>query len=112
VATGEPVYVLRLDRARNAVVVGPEQGLMAATGFARDASFTLGPDAGPTEPFRCSVKIRSSHAGAPALVSPLGQGRWRIGFDESQRAITPGQAAVFYDDDECIGGAILDEPGA
>jgi tRNA-specific 2-thiouridylase len=109
ISAAEPLYVLRLDRSRNAVVVGPESGLMRRDAVARDASFTSQPLLTPSAPFRCSVKIRSSHPGAPALLSPRGDGRWQITFDDAQRAVTPGQAAVFYDHDECIGGAILDE---
>jgi tRNA-specific 2-thiouridylase len=108
---GEPLYVLKLDKARNAVLVGPESGLLKRQAYADDASFTSQPGSIPTEPFRCKVKIRSSHPGADALVAPLGDGRWSITFDEAQRAITPGQAAVFYRDDECLGGATLYDVG-
>jgi len=109
ISSAEPLYVLRLDRGRNAVIVGPESGLMSREAVARGSSFTSQPDRTPSQPFRCAVKIRSSHPGALALCSPLDDGRWHITFDDAQRAITPGQAAVFYDHDECIGGAILDE---
>jgi tRNA-specific 2-thiouridylase len=106
---GEPLYVLKLDKASNAVLVGPESGLLKRQAYADDASFTYGPV--PSEPFKCKVKIRSSHLGADALVAPRGDGRWSITFDEPQRAITPGQAAVFYRDDECLGGATLYDVG-
>lgn len=109
IASGEPLYVLRLDRARNAVILGPESGLMSRQAFARDASFTSQPDRLPQASFDCQVKIRSSHPGADARVEPLDGGRWQITFKEPQRAITPGQAAVFYHEDECLGGATLDD---
>jgi len=114
ISGGEAVYVLGLDRARNAVVVGPEAGLMRRRAIGSGASFTRQPLPQPTEPFRCKVKIRSSHLPADAVVGPIGGGRWSILFDEPQRAITPGQAAVFYDSDgdECLGGLTLDESGS
>ena len=112
VSGSQPLYVLKLDRTRNAVVVGPESGLLARQAWGGDASFTSEPVRRPESPFRCTVKIRSSHPGAEAVVAPLAGGRWSILFDEPQRAITPGQAAVFYDGDECIGGLTLDESGS
>jgi tRNA-specific 2-thiouridylase len=50
------------------------------------------------------VRIRSSHAGAPARLTDLGDGRVEVRFDEAQRAIAPGQAAVAYDGDLVLGG--------
>jgi tRNA-specific 2-thiouridylase len=113
VAGPEAQYVLRLDRQRNAVVLGPASGLLSRTALGSGASFTSQPFERPQGPFRCRVKIRSSHPGAEAEVAPLDAagGRWSIRFDEPQRAITPGQAAVFYDGDECIGGLTLDDGG-
>ncbi len=105
----EPLYVVRLDRERNAVVVGPEPELYGRRARGSGASFTRDPGPRPTGPFRCRVKVRSGHAPAPAVVSPGERGSWDILFDEPQRALTPGQAAVFYDGDECIGGATLDD---
>jgi tRNA-specific 2-thiouridylase len=111
VSGGEPLYVIRLDRDRNEVVVGGPESLMSRNASGSSAAFVAGPDREPREAFRCQVKIRSSHPGADAWVRPLGEGRWNIEFDQPQRAITPGQAAVFYDVDECLGGVTLDDSG-
>ena len=63
----------------------------------------------PATARRAEVQIRYRHAAAPATLRPLGDGRVEAVFDEPQRAITPGQAAVFYDGDVCLGGGwILD----
>ena len=58
----------------------------------------------PTEPVRAFVKVRYRHEPAPATIYALPENRARIVFDEPQRAVTPGQATIFYDGDEVIGG--------
>jgi len=58
----------------------------------------------PSEPVRAEVRVRYRHTAAPATITPLPDQRARIVFDEPQRAITPGQATVFYRGDEVIGG--------
>jgi tRNA-specific 2-thiouridylase len=58
------------------------------------------------------VKVRYRHLEAAATVTPLPHRRVEVHFDEPQRAITPGQAAVFYDGDVCLGGAWIEPAGA
>jgi tRNA-specific 2-thiouridylase len=58
-----------------------------------------------SEPMRVSVKIRHRHEAAPALLEKIAADEILVTFDQPQRAITPGQAAVFYDDDIVVGGA-------
>ena len=58
----------------------------------------------PSDPVRAEVRVRYRHAPAPATITPLANGYMRVKFDEPQRAITPGQATVFYCADEVVGG--------
>ena len=58
----------------------------------------------PAIPVRTNVRVRYRHAEAPATITPLENGRAHVVFDEPQRAITPGQATVFYREDEVLGG--------
>lgn len=106
----EPHYVLRLDPASNTLLVGTLTELASYSLTADDVHFVAG--APPVEPFPALVKIRYRAPEAPALVTPLGHGRVRVDFASPQRAVTPGQAAVFYDDDEVLGGGTIENPAA
>lgn len=94
VATGRPLYVVALDRARNRVVVGEEQELYRREARVRELNWvSVTP---PAERVRCRVKVRHKHQAAPATVYPESEAEARLVFEEPQRALTPGQAAVFY----------------
>lgn len=109
-ATGASLYVVALDRKNNRLVVGPESELYRSEVEAREPNWISIPQ--PTEPVRAAVKIRHKHEPATAMLHPVSAGtarKVRIVFDEPQRALTPGQAAVFYapTDDRVLGGAWL-----
>ena len=105
IAAGKPIYVTELDVLNNTVVMGEADALMHDALIADGANFFI---ESPTEPFRAQVKIRYLHPPSPAMVHPLEDGRVRVEFDETQRAITPGQAVVFYDGDVTLGGAWIE----
>lgn len=106
-AMGEPVYVCGKDMEKNAVTVGPENALYAREALVEDLNWISleGLDA----PLRVGAKTRSRQAEQPAEISPAAGGRVRMLFDRPQRAVTPGQAAVFYDGDTVVGGGTIVE---
>jgi tRNA-specific 2-thiouridylase len=100
-----PLYVPAVRPEERAVVVGEDDDLLADAAEVREVNWlSIDP---PCEPLRAHVKIRYRHQEAPATIEPLGDDRARVRFDEPQRAITPGQAAVFYEGDVCLGGGGL-----
>ena len=101
-STGRPMYVLRLEPADARVVVGPREELGCAAFEAHDVNWIAG--APPEGPARLSARIRHRHRDAAATITPDGATRARVVFDEPQLAVTPGQAAVFYNGDEVVGG--------
>ena len=101
VAAGRPLYVLALDAGRNELVVGADEELWRRDLDAADVNWLVDEPCGE---FRAAVRIRSRHEPAPATLAPAGRGAWRVQFDDPQRAITPGQAAVFYDGETVLGG--------
>jgi tRNA-specific 2-thiouridylase len=103
-ALGERRFVTGIDAASNVVTVGGEDDLMSGGLIAEGVNWIGGT---PDPPLRCAAKIRYRTPAADATVTPLGDGGVRVAFDQRQRAITPGQAAVFYDGDEVLGGGAI-----
>lgn len=102
ISNERPLYVVSIDAARNRVLVGDQDELLSDEFTATGVNWIAFDE--PREPVRAEVRIRYRHAPAEASITPLPLGRARIKFDEPQRAITPGQATVFYRGDEVIGG--------
>jgi tRNA-specific 2-thiouridylase len=102
VATGSPLYVIQLNGEKHQVVVGPGEELLSRTLTAKRLNWIS--IAQLTEPIRVTAKIRHRHEAAPATLQPSDNTEALLTFDEPQRAITPGQAVVFYQDDVVVGG--------
>ena len=102
VATGSPLYVLQIKGDAREVVVGGQENLYSKTLLTKRINLISIDDLrGPT---RVSVKIRHRHEPAAATIEKTGEDEILVTFDDPQRAITPGQAAVFYDGDIVVGG--------
>jgi tRNA-uridine 2-sulfurtransferase len=102
VATGSPLYVIQLKGDKHQVVVGAGEELMTRSLRAKRLNWISIPEL--AEPIRVTAKIRHRHEGAPAMVERVGNDQALVTFDVAQRAITPGQAVVFYQDDVVVGG--------
>jgi tRNA-uridine 2-sulfurtransferase len=101
-AAGKPVYVLSIDAENNRIVVGEDDALRACTFAIENVNWIS--IAEPTTPIRGQAKIRHKHDAAPATIEALPHNRARVTFETPQRAITPGQAAVFYKNDSVLAG--------
>jgi len=102
ITTAKPVYVVELDAENNRVVVGDDSALDRDEFVADRCNWH--PFDKLTEPIEVTAKIRYNHPGTPATVTPLENNAVRVKLHTPQRAITPGQAAVFYQDDLVMGG--------
>lgn len=107
VAAGEPLYVIATEPATQRVIVGRNEDLLCGRLTARGVNWiSIAPISAP---IRAEVKIRNKHAAAPATLTPLSTAdSVEIRFDEPQRAVTPGQGAVFYDGDLVLGGGWIE----
>ncbi|KHE91319.1 MAG: tRNA (5-methylaminomethyl-2-thiouridylate)-methyltransferase [Candidatus Scalindua brodae] len=105
-AFGEPRYVVDIDPTKNTVTVGAAEELLKET-FTVDKVNWISIEKLENE-LCASVKIRYKHDGTPAVIYPLKHNRVRVELKQPQRAITPGQAAVFYHDDIVIGGGWIE----
>lgn len=100
-----PLYVIRKNIADNTVILGPNEALFQKELWAESCNFITVDEL--TGPLRVTAKTRYRQKDVPATIAPAADGRVHVLFDEPQRAITPGQAVVFYDGDYVVGGGII-----
>ncbi|WP_027719338.1 tRNA 2-thiouridine(34) synthase MnmA [Desulfovirgula thermocuniculi] len=105
IAAGRRLYVVDIDPTRNAVILGPQEALWRSELVAEDNNFISIEEL--TSPLEVQAQIRYRSRPAPAVISPLGEGRVKVSFLEPQRAITPGQAVVYYRGQCVVGGGII-----
>jgi tRNA-specific 2-thiouridylase len=101
-AAGKPVYVVSIDTQNNRIIVGEDEALRTSTLEIENVNWIS--IAEPTAPILGQAKIRHKHDPAPAPNEALPNNRARITFETPQRAITPGQAAVFYNNETVLAG--------
>ena len=106
-AKGKPLYVINIDREKNAIVVGGEEEVCSDTFIVDSINWIVSPEMIPFH--HAHVKIRYNHPGSEASLSPKGEGKLEVKFKSPQKAITPGQAAVFYDGETLLGGGWIKE---
>jgi tRNA-specific 2-thiouridylase len=102
IADERPLYVISMQAEQNRITVGGQEELLSKEFTAAGVNWVALGD--PQTPVRAEVRVRNRHVAAPASITPLENARASVVFDEPQRAITPGQATVFYQEDEVVGG--------
>ena len=112
VALREPMYVCAKDMAANTVTLGPQEMLMAPSCTVADWNWVWPQRYPQDEPLACAVKTHYRQREQTARLTALPDGRVRVDFDEPQRAMTPGQAAVAYVGDQVVGGGTIESTGA
>ena len=103
----EPLYVVAINREENAIIVGSKEEVCGTELTASGLNWIA--MAVPECPVRVKAKIRYLHQEAQATVTPLGENEVQVKFEESQMALTPGQAVVFYDGDRVLGGGSIEQ---
>ena len=105
VTFGKPMYVTRICPEKNAIVLGEEGSQYSKELIAEELNFLAGE--APGMEVRVTAKVRYQATPAQATLLMEGESRARVIFDQPQRAVTPGQAVVFYDGDQMIGGGVI-----
>lgn len=103
-----PLYVIDKDITSNTVILGPNDALFQKALLAENCNLIAIDKL--EAPLRVTAKTRYRQKDVPAVIEPLADGKIKVTFDEPQRAITPGQAVVFYDGDYVVGGGIIAAP--
>jgi tRNA-specific 2-thiouridylase len=106
-ARGKPLYVIGIDGEKNTIVVGGEEEVYADTFIVDSVNWIVPQKMVPSH--STQVKIRYNHPGSEASVFPKGEDEVEVRFESSQKAITPGQAAVFYDGETVLGGGWINK---
>lgn len=107
ISAREPLYVVAINRERNAVIVGSKKETYGSELIASELNWLAIEE--PKQPIRVKARIRYRHQEAGATVIPAGEDRVQVTFEEPQMAVTPGQAVVFYDEDTVIGGGSIEQ---
>ena len=105
ISASEPLYVVSIHPEDNTVVVGHDSDLFSRNVQVKDFNWISG--MAPEKEIRCKAKIRYRSREQDALAYPREDGTVKIVFDQGQRAVTPGQAAVLYDGDVVLGGGVI-----
>lgn len=105
ISSNVPLYVLAMNPDKNTLVVGGRDQLGRDRLTADNANWVSG--AAPAKNFRADVKIRYRAKAQPAAIEVIDRGTFSVKFDQPQRDITPGQAAVIYQGDDCLGGGVI-----
>lgn len=106
ISAKDPLYVLSIDREKNALVVGPAECLFSRGLVASHVNWISISEL--EKPMKIKAKIRIAHRESEALLSPIGRDEVQVIFEQPQRGITPGQIVVFYDDDIVLGGGTIE----
>jgi tRNA-specific 2-thiouridylase len=106
IALGRPAYVVTLEGSTNTVIVGDEKDLLLSEFYIKNTHWIS--SSLPKKAISCAVKIRSMHEGVNVLVTLLEKERSHIQLLEPEKAVTPGQAAVFYEGDKVLGGGFIE----
>ena len=109
-AVTESLYVLKIDAAKNQVVVGPKAALLSQTLTISGINWLGEGDTLPAGGIDCAVKLRSAAPPVQAHITPLANSRAEVHLSEPYSAIAPGQACVFYDGERVLGGGWIEKP--
>ena len=106
ISAEEPMYVVAIDRGRNAIIVGSKEDVYSDELIAADINWIA--KQSPKQPLELKAKIRYRHREADAVITPLSKREVHVKFKQPQMAITPGQAIVFYHKDAVVGGGTIE----
>ena len=107
IAVGKPLFVVKLDVERNALIVGEDKDVYFSSLIAADCNYILIEDLKESLPVK--IKVRYHAREVAGILTPQSAGRVRVDFAEPERAVTPGQAVVFYQNQDVLGGGIIQE---